>query len=180
MRQSKCRRTGELLPNQTVAKSIEPGKTQTYSVSLNDGDYVSGSINQHGKVNVRILSTDESLLRRFPGPSGDAKRQFAFAAEGGGSYSIVIANPGEQPAKYELLIEKLLTLNERLRPEAWSDPYPSPRIQALRSEIAVGNSTEAFWKEMTARGTPLVEPFGADGKYQLVTFLWRGLHETKM
>jgi len=31
----------KLLPNQTVAKSIEPGKTRTYSVSLNDGDYVS-------------------------------------------------------------------------------------------------------------------------------------------
>ena len=72
-----------LLPNQTVAKSIESAKTQTYSISLNDGDYVSGSINQHGKVNVSILSTDGSLLRRVPGPSADAKRQFAFAAERG-------------------------------------------------------------------------------------------------
>src|SRR5437764_7567196 len=97
----------KLLPNQNVAKSIESAKTQTYSVSLNDGDYVGGSINQYGKVNVSILNTDGSLLRRFPGPSGDAKRQFAFAAEGGGSYSIVIANPGDQLVKYELLIEKI-------------------------------------------------------------------------
>ena len=64
-----------LLPNQTVAKSIESTKTQTYSISLNDGDYLSGSINQHGKVNVSILNSDGSLLRRFPGPSGDEKRQ---------------------------------------------------------------------------------------------------------
>ncbi len=168
-----------LLPNQTVAKSVESNKTHTYLVSLNDGDYVSGSINQHGKVNMSILGADGSLLRSFPGPSGDAKRQFAFAAEGGGSYAISIANPGDQTVKYELLIEKILSLNERLRPEPWSDPYPSPRIQALRGEIAAGNSTEAFWKEMAARGTPLVEPFGSDGKYQLVTFLWRGLRETK-
>src|SRR5258708_2993860 len=55
----------KLLPNQTVAKSIEAAKTQTYSVSLNDGDYVSGSINQHGKINVSILNPDGSLLRRF-------------------------------------------------------------------------------------------------------------------
>jgi enterochelin esterase family protein len=162
-----------------VEHVIEPGKTDSYSISLNDGDYVSGSINQHGKVNVSILSADGSLLRRFPGPSKDAKRQFAFAAEGGGSYSIVIANPGDQPVKFELLIEKILSLNERLRPEPWSDADPSPRIQALRSEIAAGNSTEAFWKEMATRGTPLVEPFGSDGKYQLVTFLWRELLETK-
>src|SRR5689334_25232952 len=95
----------KLLPNQTVAKSIESAKTQTYLVSLNDGDYVSGSINQHGKVNVSILGTDGSLLRRFPTPSEDAKRQFAFAAEGTGSYSIVITNPGDKDVKYELMIE---------------------------------------------------------------------------
>jgi hypothetical protein len=81
----------KLLPNQTVVQGIEPGKTDSYAISLNDGDYVSGSIKQHGKVNVSILSTDGSLLRRFPGPSEDMKRQFAFAAEGTGSYSIVIA-----------------------------------------------------------------------------------------
>jgi enterochelin esterase-like enzyme len=169
----------KLLPNRPMKHVIEPGKTDTYAVSLNDGDYVSGSINQHSKVNLSILSTDGSLLRRFPGPSEDAKRQFAFAAEGGGSYSIVIANPGDQPVKYELFIEKILSLNDRLRPEPSSDADPSPRIQALRSEIAAGNSTEAFWKEMAARGTPLVEPFGSDGRYQLVTFLWRATHETR-
>ena len=143
---------------------------------MNDGDYVSGSINQHGKLNVSILNNDGALLRRFPGPSEDAKRQFAFAAEGSGSYSIVIANPGDQLVKYELLIEKILSLNERLQPEMRSDPYPSPRIQALRKEIEAGNSTEAFWKEMAARGTPLVEPFG---RRQASTrgFLWRGLRE---
>ncbi len=103
----------------------------------------------------------------------------AFAAEGAGSYVFKIQNPGDQTASYELGIGEVISLTERLKPVPWSDPYPSRRIQALRKEIETGKSTEAFWKEMTAQGTPLVEPFGSDSKYQLVTFLWRAVHDTR-
>lgn len=170
----------KLLPNRAVTRDIEPGKTHSFSISLNDGDYVDGSISQHGKVNITIVNPDGSIMRRFLGPSGDAKNRIAFAAEGSGLYSINLANPGEQPAKYELIVENILTLDKRLQPEAWSDPFPSPRIQALKSQIASGQtSTETFWKEIREVGTPLVEPYGSDGKYQLVTFLWRSQHDTR-
>ncbi|HKR66249.1 MAG TPA: alpha/beta hydrolase-fold protein, partial [Thermoanaerobaculia bacterium] len=69
---------------------------------------------------------------------------------------------------------------DRLRPAPPEDANPSRRIQALKSQIESGQtSTEAFWKEIAAQGTPLVEPFGTDGKYQLVTFLWRSTHATR-
>ena len=171
----------KLVPNEIVARTVAPGKTDSFSVSLIDGDYVSVSLAQHGKVNLMILNPDSSVLRRGEGQPGDAKDSFAFAAEGGGLYSIKITNPGEQPAKYELLLENVVPLGERLRPAPWEDPTPlSPRIQALKSKIASGQkNTEAFWKEIAARGTPLVEPFGPDGKYQLVTFLWQSTHATR-
>ena len=170
----------KLVPNEAMARAIEPGKTDSFSVSLNDGDYVSASLAQHGKVNFMILNPDGSALRQGEGPPGDAKNSFAFAAEGGGLYLIKITNPGEQPAKYELLLEKIVPLDERLRPMPREDPFPSPRIQALKSQIASGQkNTEAFWNEIAAHGTPLVEPFGSDGKYQLVTFLWRSKHDTR-
>src|SRR5439155_20498016 len=40
-------------------------------------------------------------------------------------------------------------------------------------------NTESFWRQVAADGTPLTEPYGSDGKYQLVTFLWRSKHDTR-
>ena len=168
----------KLSPNQAVVQNIEPGKTHSYLISLNDGDYAGVSFSQHGRVNLFILNPDGSVMRRLLGPSGNARNTFAFAAEGAGVYSISIVNPGEQAASYELLLQQIVSLNERFRPEAWSDPNPSPRIQALRNQIASGQTnTEGFWKEVAAHGAPLVEPL--NDNYWLVTFLWRAQHDTR-
>lgn len=170
----------KLVTGETVARTIAAGASDSFSLSLNDGDYVSASLAQHGRVNLLILNTDGSELRRGEGPQGDAKSSFAFAAEGSGLYTIKITNPEAQPARYELLLEKIVPLSERLQPAPWEDPNPGPRIEALKKQIASGQKNlEAFWKEIAARGTPLVEPFGSDGKYQLVTFLWRSTHDTR-
>lgn len=113
------------------------------------------------------------------GTSGEAKVTFPFAAEGGGAYSFKIENPGDQSATFELAIGEVISLDERMKPQPWSDPYPSSRIKTLRNQIAAGQNTESFWKQVAAEGTPLTEPFGSDGKYQLVTFLWRAVHDTR-
>ncbi|WP_069812388.1 enterochelin esterase [Streptomyces sp. TP-A0874] len=48
----------------------------------------------------------------------------------------------------------------------------SPRVAAL---AAAPERVEEFWAEVTAEGTPLVEPDPAgDPAYAVVTFLWRG------
>ena len=87
-----------LSPNQTMTRKIEPGKTDLFSIALNDGDYISGSIGYHGKINFFILNPDGSIARRLIGSSGEAKVPFVFAAEGAGSYSFKIENPGDQSA----------------------------------------------------------------------------------
>jgi len=67
---------------------------------------------------------------------------------------------------------------QELVPSAWRDRDRSPRIERLRAELASGvTSTDAFWAEIKASGTPLVEPFGE--KHSLVTFLWRGTTDTR-
>src|SRR5262245_57210448 len=170
----------KISPNQAVTRNVEPGESHIYSVSLQDGEYVDASITPSGRIDVIILNPDGSPHRRFPGSSSDEKKRFSFAAEGAGAYSIKVTNASEQSAKYELLVESILSLNERLQPEPWSDPHPSPRIQALHRQIESGRSnTESFWEEVARQGTPLIEPFGSDDKYYLVTFLWRGRRETR-
>jgi enterochelin esterase family protein len=166
--------------NQTVARKIEPGKTDLFSISLKDGDYFNVSIGYKGKINFFLLNPDGTIARRLVGTSGEGKPSFPFAAEGAGSYSFKIENPGDQSASYELGIGEVIALNERLKPLPWSDPYPSKRIQTLRSQLGAGQTnTESFWKQVVAEGTPLTEAFGSDGKYQLVTFLWRSTHDTR-
>ena len=169
-----------LSPNQTVARTIKPRGTDLFSIALKDGDYFNVSIGYKGRINFFLLNPDQTIARRVVETSGDGKTSFPFAAEGAGSYSFKIENPGDQTASYELSIGGVVSLTERLKPEPWSDPYQSKRIQALREQISAGQTnTESFWKQVKEEGTPLTEPFGSDGKYQLVTFLWRSKNDTR-
>ncbi|MFY9619629.1 MAG: enterochelin esterase domain-containing protein [Pyrinomonadaceae bacterium] len=169
-----------LSPNQPVVRTIEPGKTDLFSIALKDGDYFNISLGYKGRINVFVLNPDGTIARRATGSATEAKGSFPFAAEGSGSYSFKIENPGDQTASYELAIDGVVSLDERLKPQPASDPYPTTRIQALRKQISEGQTnTESFWKQVKAEGTPLTEPFGSDGKYQLVTFLWRSKHDTR-
>ena len=170
-----------LSANQTLTRTVEPGKTERFSIALNDGDYVNASIGYRGKIRFFLFKPDGSVFRRLTGGSSDgAKVPFVFATEGAGPYLFQIENLGDQSADYELAIGKVISLSERLQPEPWSDPYRSPRIQALRDQIANGHTdTESFWKQVAAEHTPLTEPYGSDGKYQLVTFLWRSTRDTR-
>ncbi len=54
-------------------------------------------------------------------------------------------------------------------------PLSSPRLAALEKQLKSGDAAalENLWREVTERGTPLVEPIPGDPKYVLVTFLWR-------
>src|SRR5262249_55879915 len=103
----------KISPNQAVTRNVEPGKSHIYSVSLQDGDYVDASIipsgTPSGRIDVIILDPDGSPHRRFPGSSNNEKKRFSFAAEGAGVYSIKVTNTSEQSAKYELLVESILS-----------------------------------------------------------------------
>jgi enterochelin esterase family protein len=51
----------------------------------------------------------------------------------------------------------------------------SPRLTRLQEEIesSGADALESFWREVTERGTPLVEAIDGDDEYRLLTFLWR-------
>ena len=165
--------------NQSVSQTVTAGGTNKYPILLNDGDYVEVSLTtRSGTASLLVANPDGSLMRDFGRTSLGNRKTYAFAAEGGGVFSLNIVNPGEQAAIYELTLQKIVSLDERFRPGEWIDPDPSPRIQELRKQITSGETnTESFWKEVEAHGTPLVERLNAN--YWLVTFLWRAQHDTR-
>jgi enterochelin esterase-like enzyme len=59
----------------------------------------------------------------------------------------------------------------------------SPRIARLRAEHGdaadPAGVLDAFWREVAAAGTPLVEPRAGEPDHRTVTFLWRGSGATR-
>jgi enterochelin esterase-like enzyme len=176
--------------NQPVEREISVGASHAYAIALAAGDYVAGSIEQQGmSVFAAVFLPDGSRLRGLPGPR-EGKRDFAFIADSAGTYRIELrgptpaelaqsANPAAEKGKYTLKLAETIAIEDRLKPVAREEKYASPAIDALRQQLARGNdSTDAFWKERAAAGTPIVEP-AKDPQRALVTFLWRGTPSTR-
>ena len=163
-----------------VGHQLSSGSVQSYTIDLKAGDYVATLLDQHGGTDLTILAPDGSPVRHYPSPAEDGKRLCVFIADTPGTYRIDVTTSETQPVSYELTLNQVLSLDERLKPKPWQDPNPSPRMEALRKQAASGNADiNAFWKQVTAEGTPLVESIEKDPQHQLVTFLWRGTSETR-
>jgi enterochelin esterase-like enzyme len=166
--------------NEPVGSQLSSGSVQSYAIELKPGDYVAGLLDQRGRTDLTILAPDGSPVRHYPGPAEDGKRLWVLIADAPGAYRIEVTTSATQPVSFELTLSQMLSLEERLKPEPWQDPNPSPRIEALRKQAASGNADiSAFWKQVSAEGTPLVEFIEKDPQHQLVTFLWRGTPETR-
>src|ERR1700676_1184468 len=153
-----CLGQDPLALNQPAARDLEPGTTQSYSIRLNTGDYVTGVLDQQNvRVDaVRVYSPDGEKLREFQTPP-TGKLNFAFVAEHSGTHRLDIRqDKGSAAAKYALTLTERLSVDERLRPTLPTDKYSSPRIEALRKQIASGpKDTSEFWRQVAAEGTPL-------------------------
>jgi enterochelin esterase-like enzyme len=57
----------------------------------------------------------------------------------------------------------------------WREGMASPRLEMLKKQVQSGGAgaVEAFWEEMKARHTPLVERLSGEKDHLLVTFLYR-------
>ena len=152
---------------------------------------MAGAVDQRGiTVLAAVFTPDGSRLRNFGGPR-DGKRTLAFIAERAGTYRLELRAPsvseaaelgGSQAEKgtYELKLLERLSFDERMKPQPQQDRYTSPAIEALRKQIAAGDtSTESFWERVAQSGTPLVEPIEGDAKRTRVTFLWRATPQTR-
>jgi hypothetical protein len=74
--------------NQSVEREIAAGTSHAYTIQLNTGEYVAGSIDQRGiAVLAVVFQPDGSRLLTFPRPR-EGKRAFAFIADAAGTYRL--------------------------------------------------------------------------------------------
>jgi len=176
---------------QPAARAIAAGASHEFTIALDAGDYLAGTIDQRGiLVLAAVFTPDGSRLRNFGGPPG-VKRMVAFIAERAGTYRIELRAPSVAEAAqqggsqsengtYELTLIERLSFDERMKAQPRQDRYASPAIEALRKQIAAGDSsTESFWQRVAQSGTPLVEPIEGETKRTRVTFLWRATAPTR-
>jgi hypothetical protein len=174
-----------------VEAAIAAGDADEYTIALDAGDYVAGAVDQRGiTVLAAVFTPDGARLRNFGGPR-DGKRPLAFIAERAGTYRLELRAPSvaeaaelggsqKESGSYELTLVERLSVDERMQSPPRQDRYASPAIEALRKQIAAGEtSTESFWARVAQSGTPLVEPVEGDAKRTLVTFLWRATPDTR-
>nr|WP_276584053.1 alpha/beta hydrolase-fold protein [Pseudomonas sp. RIT-PI-AD] len=139
--------------------------TQRLTLSLSRDDYLSGELPERG-LQLDVRDAGDRHLRRLVG-ADDGRRAFQMVAPADGAYRLLLS--GAPGAAYRLALAAPVPLAAQQAPLAELD---SPRLRALRTELLKGGGSAAFWQEMRARGTPLVEPAGANEDW--VTFLWRG------
>ncbi|HEV7306066.1 alpha/beta hydrolase-fold protein [Ensifer sp.] len=144
----------------------EPGQTRLFAIDANEGDYIKGTFNvTRGRIRVELVDAVGNPLRRLV-ERAEGESEFQFVV---GSQDERLQITAETATEARVLIVNRVEVGEQKVPK--SQPV-SPRMLKLMAAVEQGDTTEAFWNEISATGTPLVEQ-AADGQ-TLVTFLGRG------
>jgi enterochelin esterase-like enzyme len=154
-------------------------KTNSYSLTLRAGDLAETNVVTHGsKLIVTVYGPSGSKVRgfRLDGPG----QKIQFIADDPGGYRLEVAlDPTTTEGSYTITLTRIIALSDRMAPVG--APFESPQIKALKTALDQGQASavEAFWRDVKAKGAPLVEPLEDNDKEMLVTFLWRGDANTK-
>ena len=169
----------ELKLAQVRESSLSPGQSQSFVVSLGEGDFAQIGVNPRGQA--LIVKTYDPLGNPFRGAElGPGEDKLNLVAEGPGAYRVEVAAKDKYASgTYTITLEKVVTLAVQLAP-----PKPvveSQRIQTLRASVERGeqDSVSSFWQEVNKAGAPLIEPIAGDRENMAVTFLWKDKTGTK-
>lgn len=149
-----------------VGRAVGTERSAVHRLELDDGDYVEGALDSGAEAAELRLIDRRGLPTRLLLNGTTGRTIFRFVA---GSETAALRVTLRTAGDYRL------TLTRRIAEE---DQHPIPRehlsptVAALAAELERGGGTEAFWREVTRRGTPLVEPL--EPGRALMTFLVRG------
>ncbi|MGC4026756.1 MAG: alpha/beta hydrolase-fold protein [Mesorhizobium sp.] len=146
----------------TLTVTSEPFVIELPSIG---GDYVTGSFEADIPVTVDLLNAAGGHVRRLVTGAAGATEFHFISPDDRASLHVKGAN-----ARILLRLSRVVSQPADI---ATSAEIISPAMLALQDRLAHGGNTAAFWKEVEARGTPLVEPAELPA-YSIVTFLARG------
>jgi enterochelin esterase-like enzyme len=143
---------------------------------LHYGDFVSATASARSTTTL-LVQPDGSVLRTWM--VGTTPSPIAFVAATTGVHrweflptgAAAPVETGAVPAGY-VTVNVVTSLDTRLQPRVIDH---SPMMQQLRRRDW---RADAFWTDISNKGTPIVED-GDDKRYQIVTFLWRAVGETR-
>lgn len=168
----------ELKLGQLRESSLSPGETQSFVVSISEGDFVQIGVDPRGQA--LIVKTYEPSGKPFRGAElGPEKGELNLVAEFSGAYRVdVVGKDKYASGTYTIALDKIVTLAARLAP--LKPVAESQRIQALRASVERGEreSVNSFWEEIKRTGAPLIEPIVGDRENMAVTFVWKGTPNT--
>lgn len=146
---------------------LPAGGSAAYALDASPGDYVRGQFTvADGRFDLDLVRPDGSHLRRLAADA-EGRAAFQFMVPEAPLRLVATARAEGGAASVEMTL--------RLAPADQTAPAESllsPAMAALSAHVAGGGTTDAFWREVIRRGTPLTEP-GPDGSV-ILTFLARG------
>ncbi len=162
---------------------LAPGQSKKYLIRLNAEDLA----------RCTLVTSDIATSATVVDPSSTAVRAVIDATEDGltrtvnfvgkvaGVYQVEVKNSSRgSSSTYQFKLDLIVTPQERSKPVAIPTLEGTPIRQlreALHGDRASG--LRAFWENVRARGTPLVEPSPGDARFDLVTFVWQGNETTR-
>jgi enterochelin esterase family protein len=172
----------DLQPGKTQEGALHDGKGPTYTLQLEAGDYVEAEAGlRNPELVITVYDPAGKKFRAFRLDS-DYGSQLRFIAEATGAYRLEVAgSANSKDGNFSITFSKVVSLEERLSTAQPAEPYESARIKQLKADLSSGkpDAVTRFWEEARVKTTPLLEPFSADSRYMLVTFLWQGAAITR-
>jgi enterochelin esterase family protein len=170
-----------LVSGMNLERTLAPGESHTYSITLDEGAAVVGEADQHGiDLVIDIVGPDGKTIRTVDSPNGtEGPELIDLTAFRAGTYKLTVraSDASAKPGKYVMKISRVLSVEENGERMA-ERSYP-PAIQSLwHSYVTDPKAIDKLLESRKGKG-PVIEPLPGDSKYASVTYLYYGDESTE-